>query len=259
MLFRLAAGIYHQPPFYREMRYDDGSLNVDLKSQHSYQVTQTFDWNLSMWDKPFRLTADVYYKYITNLVPYTVDNLRVRYDAENDAVGYATGVSLRINGEFVPGLESWASVSLMKTQEDILSDTIGWIDRPTDQRFSVKIFFQDYVPSMPWWRMSLNFIYGTGLPTTFPYQVDRSRQMRLPAYFRVDWGNTVQLSRFESLKNKPIFRKVDDIMIGLEVFNLFNYRNVVSSIWVADYTNTYYPVPNYLTARQVNLKLTVTF
>lgn len=259
ILYRIAAGVYQQPALYREMRHADGSLNMRLRAQTSYQAMGTFDWNLSLWDHPVRLTADVYYKYITHLVPYTIDNMRVQYDAENSAVAYAAGLSLRINGDLVEGLESWMSLSLMQTQEDIEGDGIGWIARPTDQRLSFKVFLQDYVPTIPWWRMSLNFIYGTRMPVTFPGQQDRSKMSHLPPYFRVDWGNSVQLSRFDNLKRSALFRVVDDVMVGLEVFNLFNYRNVISFIWVSDYDNIYYPVPNYLTARQINLKLTVTF
>lgn len=259
ILYRLAAGVYQQPYFYREMRRSDGSICANLPAQTSYQATGTVDWNVRLWDKPFRFTADLYYKYITNLVPYTIDNLRIRYSPDLQAVGYAAGVSLRINGDFVPGLESWASVSLMKTQEDILGDDLGWISRPTDQRLNFKIFLQDYLPRFPWWRMSLSFLYGTRTPVTFPYQTDRSLKSFLPPYFRVDWGNTVQLTRFEKIRNSKVGKIFDDLSLGIEVFNLFNYRNVVSFIWVADYNNIYYPVPNYLTARQLNVKLTATF
>ena len=190
---------------------------------------------------------------------FSIGNLRLRYDAENSAVGYAAGVSLRINGEFVQGLESWASLSFMKTQEDILGDGLGWINRPTDQRLSFKLFLQDYVPQIPWWRMSLNFAFGTGTPVAFPNQRDRSFSYRLPNYFRVDWGNTIQLSHFDRLKHAAIFRHIDDILVSIEIFNLFNHRNVISYIWVSDYENIYHAVPNYLTARQLNLKLTVLF
>ncbi|MBQ2538956.1 MAG: TonB-dependent receptor [Bacteroidales bacterium] len=259
ILYRLAAGIYQQPYLYRETRRPDGTLRADLPAQTSYQATGTVDWNVHLWDKPFRLTADLYYKYITHLVPYTIDNLRIRYNPDQQAVGYATGVSLRIHGDFVPGLQSWASLSLMQTQEDILGDNLGWISRPTDQRLNFKIFLQDYLPRFPWWRMSLSFLYGTRTPVTFPYQTDRSTQFFLPPYFRVDWGNTIQLTRFPKISNSPVGRFFSDLSLGVEVFNLFNYRNVVSFIWVADYTNTYYAVPNYLTARQINVKLTATF
>ncbi len=259
ILYKLTAGVYQQPYMYRELRRTDGSLRADLPSQCSYQATGSADWNLHLWNKPFRLTADIYYKYITHLVPYTIDNLRVRYNPDQEAVGYAAGVSLRINGDFAPGLESWASVSFMKTQEDILGDNLGWLSRPTDQRFSFKIFLQDYMPEIPCWRMSLSLLYGTGTPVTHPYQTSRAVEYRLPPYFRVDWGNTIQLTRFERVRKSKLGRVFDELSIGVEVFNLFNYRNVVSYLWVADYTNHYYRVPNYLTARQINVKFTASF
>ena len=263
MLFRLAGGMYNQSPFYREYRRPDGSLNPDIKSQKSYQVSGTLDWNLRLWDKPFKFTADIYYKYITDLIPYQIDNLRIRYLANNDAVGYATGVSLRLNGEFVEGIESWASLSLMQTQEKLFDDETqtwgGWQARPTDQRLSFKLFFQDYLPSLPWWQMSLNFVYGTGFPFSKPFQTDFSVTHRLPSYFRVDWGNSVHLKKIGKLKNAKWLQKIDDVVVGVDVFNLFNYKNVVSYLWVADYDNKYYGVPNYLTARQINVKLTVIF
>lgn len=259
MLYRLVAGLYQQPTLYRELRNPDGSLCPNVPAQQSYLASASVDWNLRLWDKPFRLTADFYYKYITNLIPYTIDNLRIRYNPGVPAVGYATGASLRINGDFVPGLESWASISLMKTQEDILNDNLGWINRPTDQRFSFKIFLQDYIPSLPWWRMSLSFIYGTRTPTTYPYQTDRSIEHYIPPYFRADWGNTIQLTRFEKIRRSRIGQLFDDLSVSIEVFNLFDYHNVVSFIWVADYTNYYWAVPNYLTARQFNIKLSATF
>ena len=259
MLFRLSAGVYSQAPYYREFRFDDGSVNRAIKAQHSYQVVGSFDWNMRIADSPFKLTADIYYKYLTNLIPYRVDNLRIRYDAHNDAVGYATGLSLRFSGEVVKGLESWASLSIMKTQEDIIGDDYGWLVRPTDQRISFKLFFQDYVPRIPFWRMSLNVVVGSGFPFTYPNQKDRSVAHYYPAYVRVDWGNTIQLSHIDALKKSPLFKYVDDILVTVDVFNLFDYRNAISYLWVADFENRYYAVPNFLTSRQLNLKLTVNF
>lgn len=256
MLYRVAAGIYQQPYLYRELRRTDGSLADPLAPQCSYQATGSLDWNLRIAAMPIKFTADIYYKYITHLVPYTIDNLRIRYNPDQEAVGYVAGMSLRATGDFVPGLESWVSLSLMQTQED---QGYGWIRRPTDQRFSIKLFLQDYIPTFPWWRMSLNLIYGSRLPVTYPYQKDLTNQFQLPAYFRVDWGNTVQLTRFDAIRRSAVGRLFTDLSLGVEVFNLFNYRNVVSFIWVADYTNVYHAVPNYLTARQINLKLTATF
>ena len=259
LLYRLTAGIYQQPTLYRELRRTDGTLCMDLPAQCSYQATGSVDWNLKIWDKPFRLTADIYYKYITNLVPYTIDNLRIRYNPDQEAVGYAAGVSLRINGQLLQDIESWASISLMQTQEDILGDDLGWLRRPTDQRFSFKVFFQDNMPEIPWWRMSLSLIYGSRIPTTHPNQTDRSNLFLIPPYYRVDWGNTIQLTRFEKIRQSKIGRFFSDLSVGLEVFNLFNYHNVVSFLWVSDYTDMYRAVPNYLTARQLNLKITGTF
>ena len=259
LLLRLAAGVYSQPPSYREFRFDDGTLNHAIQPQHSYQVMGTLDWNFRLDNRPFKFTADLYFKYVTGLIPYRIDNLRVRYDADNSAVGFARGASFRLSGEVVDGLESWASLSLMQTNEDILGDEYGWLPRPTDQRASFKIFFQDYVPSVPFWRMSLNLIVSSGLPFTYPTQDDFSQVRRYPAYFRVDWGNTLQLSRFNKIKNSRLMRYVDDILLSVELFNVFDYKNVVSFIFVSDYNNQYYPVPNYLTARQINLKLTVKF
>ncbi|MBR4739484.1 MAG: carboxypeptidase-like regulatory domain-containing protein [Bacteroidales bacterium] len=256
ILFRLAAGIYNQAPFYREYRRNDGSLVTDLDPMTSYQVMGTTDWRFRVGERPFTLTADLYYKYITHLIPYTIDNLRLRYLPDETAVAYATGLSVRLNGELVEGLESWASLSLMQTQEDIEGDGLGWLARPTDQRVSFKLFLQDNLPSIPWWRMSLSLVYGSGTPVS---RYADGRPFRLPAYYRVDWGNTVQLSRFEKLRYSRLFSHVEDIQVGVEVFNLFNFRNVVSYLWVSDYDNNLYPVPNYLTARQLNLKVTVLF
>lgn len=256
LLFRLAAGIYRQAPFYREYRRTNGTLLPDLEPQTSYQVMGTADWRMQLWQRPFTLTADLYYKYITDLIPYTIDNLRLRYLPDESAVAYATGLSVRINGELVDGLESWASLSLMQTQEDLTGDTLGWLARPTDQRFSLKVFLQDNLPTLPWWRMSLSLVYGSGTPVA---RYADGAAFRLPAYYRVDWGNTLQLSQFDRIKNTRLFRHIDDIQVGIEVFNLFNFRNVVSYLWVSDYLNQRYPVPNYLTARQLNVKVTVLF
>jgi len=169
------------------------------------------------------------------------------------------GLSVRLNAELIKGLESWASLSIMKTQEDIEGDGYGWLDRPTDQRVSFKVFLQDNVPDMPWWRMSLNLVFATGTPIMSPFGNNGGEYLRLPSYYRIDWGNTIRLSQFEGLKHKKIFRIVEDIQIGIEVFNLFNFHNVVSYLWVADIENIPRRVPNYLTARQLNVKLTVLF
>lgn len=259
ILFRLAAGIYNQAPFYREYRLADGQLSTAPRPQNSYQVSTSADWRLRILDRPFSLTADLYYKYTTNVTPYTIDNLRITYNPLETAVAYSTGLSLRLNGQLVPGLESWASLSLMRTQEDIEGDGLPWLDRPTDQRLSFKLFLSDNIPSLPWWQMSLQLIFATGTPVTVPMLQRSTQTYRLPEYYRVDWGNTVQLLRFPSIAKLPVFRHLSDLQVGIEVFNLFNFRNTVSFLWVSDYENYYYPVPNYLTARQINLKVTAIF
>lgn len=259
LLYRLAVGVYQQPPLYREYRRENGTLKTDIAPQSSYQITGTADWRLHIWNKPFTVTADLYYKYITGLIPYTIDNLRLRYLPDQTAIGYAVGMSVRINGELIEGLESWASFSLMQTQEDIEDDGLGWLARPTDQRISFKLFLQDNIPSIPWWRMSLSLVFGSGTPVTVP-MIERGEDVyRLPAYYRADWGNTVQLKDFQFYRNSKLPHWFDDIQVGVEVFNIFNFRNVVSYLWVSDYDNRYFPVPNYLTARQINFKLTLLF
>lgn len=255
--WRFATGVYSQPPLYREYRRDDGTLNLTLTPQRSYQVMATYDRSLRWLERPFRFTADLYYKYITDLIPYRVDNLRVYYDATNDAVAYAAGLSLRMAGEFVPGLESWVSLSLMQTQEDLLGDTLGWLARPTDQRFAVKVFFQDYIPRLPAWKMSLGFTFASGLPVDYPNQQSRAVTHRLPAYFRVDFGNAIDLCR---LPHPGRFvSRFDRMLLGVDILNLFDYRNVASYLWVVDYDNVAYHVPNYLTSRRINLKVTLAF
>jgi len=147
----------------------------------------------------------------------------------------------------------------MQTQEDIEGDNLGWLARPTDQRLSFKFFLQDNIPSIPWWRMSLSMVYGTGTPVTMPMGKRAEESFRLPSYYRVDWGNSVQLKEFQFYKHSKLAQWFDDIQVGFEVFNLFNNNNVISYLWVSDYENRYYPVPNYLTARQLNFKLTLLF
>ena len=259
VVFKLATGIYRQPPFYREYRRSNGELADRVGPQTSYQVTGAADWRLKAWDRPLTITADLYYKYITDLIPYTVDNLRLRYMPDLSAVAYAVGFSVRASAELVEGLESWASLSIMQTQEDIEGDGLGWLARPTDSRVGFKLFVQDNIPTIPWWKMSLSLVYGGGTPVTIPWATRTADTYRLPAYYRADWGNTIQLSEFGFFKRSKLGQWFKDVQVGVELFNVFNFRNVVSYLWVSDYENRYYPVPNYLTARQLNFKLTVLF
>ena len=289
ILFRVSGGWYYQPPFYREMRGYDGELNKDLKAQESIQVVVGADWNFRMKNRPFKLVAETYYKQLDNLVPYTVDNVSIKYSGQNNSHGYAYGVDVKINGEFVPGVDSWATVSWMKTEEDIEGDYYweyynaegvkivpgytsdntptdstkfepGYIPRPTDQRFNFSIFFQDYIPNAPTWKMNLNLVFGTGLPTGPPNSEKYLQTLRMPGYKRVDVGFMKQLIGESSVfSQKNPLRFVKEAWISLEVFNLLQFNNTVSYLWVKDVSNRTYAIPNYLTPRQINLRLVINF
>jgi hypothetical protein len=257
VVFRLAAGYYSQPPTFREMTDIEGNVVQDLKAQTSIQVVAGSDLFFRAWRRPFKFVAEVYYKYLDNIIPYSIDNMKIRYYGNNDAFGYAAGIDLRINGEFVKGVESWASLSIMKTMENI--DGV-WIPRPTDQRVNLSIFFQDYIPHYPSWRMNLTLFYGTGIPFGPPASEREDQTLRMPPYRRVDIGLSKQLiSEDTRFSAKNPLRVIDNMWISLEIFNLFQISNTDSYIWVTDVNNKQYAVPNYLTPRQFNLKLQLTF
>ncbi len=286
MTFRLSGGVYVQPPFYRELRMFDGSLvDKDKASvQKSYQVVLGHEYNFKAWDRPFVLTTELYYKYLKDIIPYQVDNIRIRYYADQKATGYATGLDLKINGEFVKGIESWASVSVMRTAENIqyfidangniLSQTdvnngaeyvrdtiISGIPRPSDQRVNFAIFFQDYIPFIPSFKVNLKLILGTGLPFGASEDERYRQKNRMPAYRRVDIGFSKQLigenTSFRNPRNPLNY--IRNCWLSLEVFNLLGVNNVSSYMWVTDVYNIQYAVPNYLTNRQLNLKLILEF
>ncbi|MGK0406385.1 MAG: hypothetical protein ACJAZH_000196 [Roseivirga sp.] len=260
MVFRVSSGFYYQPPFYREMRKLDGGLNEDIRAQQSVHFVLGNDYQLRIWNRPFKMVTEVYYKYMNNLIPYDLDNVRLRYRAENSATGFATGIDYRINGEFVKGIDSWASLSFMTIQEDIEDDGAGFLPRPTDQRFNFKIFFQDYLPNDPTFRVSLTLAYGTGLPFGPPQATAEERVFRLPAYRRVDIGfSKVLKSAGKTYKNKYL-NSFESLWIGLEVFNLLDITNTVSYLWVKDISTARdYAVPNYLTPRLLNVKMVAKF
>lgn len=270
--FRLKAGSYYQPAFYREMRRPDGTLNENIRSQHSYQVALSADYNFKMWNRPFKLSSEAYYKYMTDLISYSVDNVQIIYSGENDAKGYATGLDVKLSGEFIRGTESWISFSLMKTAEDLLNDYYidadgnrvepGYIPRPTDQRFSVNVFFQDHVPFFSPLRVHLNFVFSSGLPYGAPNAQRYQQRLRMPWYRRVDVGFSymfLEESR-DRMKHKSSFlRSIKNAGLFLEVFNILGINNVSSYLWITDINNTMTPVPNYLSPRLINLKLVVEF
>lgn len=260
MVFRLATGYYYQPPFYREMRKLEGGVNEDIRAQRSIHLVAGHDYQLQIWGRPFKMVTEVYYKDFDQLIPYDQDNVRIRYRAENSAEGFAYGLDYRINGEFVPGIDSWASLSVMTIQEDIEDDGAGYLPRPTDQRFNFKIFFQDYLPNDPSFRVSLTLAYGTGLPFGPPQAEPKDRSFRLPDYRRVDIGFTKVLKEEERKYDWKLLNKFRSLTLGLQVFNLLDINNTVSYLWVKDISAAReYAVPNFLTGRLLNLKLTAKF
>jgi hypothetical protein len=257
MVFRLSSGLYHQPPFYRELRGYDGNINENVKAQQSFHVVTSADYSFNMWKRPFKLVAEAYYKAISDVNTYAIDNVRIRYRANNEANAYAYGFDTRINGEFVEGVESWFTFGYMKTQEN--QNNRGYIDRPTDQRLKFAVLFQDYIPKLPSFKMYLNMVYNTGLPGGSPAYADPyDYQLRLKDYIRADAGFSYVLT--ENNKNRPNnhwLKKFKDLSIGFEIFNLFNNQNAITNTWVRDvYTKSQYGVPNYMTTRVFNLKLT---
>ncbi|WP_303925394.1 TonB-dependent receptor [Draconibacterium sediminis] len=259
MSFRLSAGWYHQSPFFKELKQSDGYINYNSKAQRSFQVVGGTDLLFTAWDRPFRFTSEAYYKHMNRLIPYQIDNVRIRYLAEEEATGYATGVDFKINGEFVSGLQSWASLSFLQTEEDIKGDGHGMIPRPTDQWMNFSLFFQDYLPGNPSYKMQLSGFYGARLPTGPPNGERYQDVFRMPPYRRIDLGfSKVFISR-ANRSSSPFFRHITDLSLSLEVFNLLDINNTISYFWVSSIYGDQYAVPNYLTSRKFNLKLTVKF
>ncbi|CAN1567086.1 CarboxypepD_reg-like domain containing protein [Flavobacteriaceae bacterium] len=256
MLFRLTVGVYNQPPFYRELRDYDGVVQTDTKAQKSINIVLGNDYSFKMWQRPFKLVTEAYYKKMTAVNPYTLDNVRIRYAANNNAVAYAQGLDLRLNGEFVPGTDSWFSIGYLKTEENI--DNKGYIARPTDQRLKFGLLFQDYMPKIPSMKLYLNLVYNTGLPGGSPSYADPYLyQNRLNDYRRVDIGfSKVFIDQKVGMSNKKFLKKLKELSLGFEIFNLFNNQNAITNTWVRDvYTKTEYAIPNYMTTRVFNLKL----
>lgn len=270
VIFRASSGVYYQSPFYRELRDLEGFLHKDVKAQKSIHFIIGSDYIFKIWQRPFKLVTELYYKELDKLIPYEIENVRIRYYAENSASGYAKGVDIRLNGEFVKGMESWASLSIMKTAADIDNDfytdengsiqQIGYYARPADQRVNFSLFFQDYLPKIPHFKMHLNLVYGSGFPLMAPDTYKGEYNFRIPDYKRVDIGFSVILKR-ESEKQKGFhpFNFTETAWISLEVFNLLDIDNTVSYLWIQDVGGTQFAVPNYLTSRQLNLKLHLTF
>lgn len=258
MIFRVSGGYYYQPPFYRELRDSLGVVLPNVKAQKSIHFVISNDYSFKMWNRPFKMVTEAYYKSLTDVNPYTIENVRIRYAASNTAVAFAQGLDVRLNGEFVPGTESWLSFGYLKTEENISNR--GYISRPTDQRLKFGILFQDYMPNIPSLKVYLNIVYNTGLPGGSPSYADPYEyQNRLRDYRRADAGFSYVLT--EKNKDRPEghwLRKFTDLAVGFEIFNMFNNQNTITNTWVRDvYTKSQYAVPNYLTTRVFNLKLSV--
>jgi len=289
IMLRFSAGYYYQPPFYRELRNLQGEINPNLKAQKSLQFVAGSDLNFHSWGRPFKFVTEVYYKHLTDLVPYQVDNVRIQYLGINGSKGYAYGLDMKINGEFVKGVESWASLSLMKTQEDLYDDKYteyynksgevihigytedvvavdsaviypGYIPRPTDQRITFGLFFQDYLPMNPTFKMNIGLYFGSGLPTGAPNTPLYTHTYRLPPYRRIDIGLSKQFIGGEAMHpKKGFFSGFKSLWVTAEILNLLQVNNTVSYTWVKDVNNNMYGVPNYLTPRQINIKIGAEF
>ena len=269
ILFRLSSGIYYQPPFYKEI-IRDGIPNKEIKSQKSTHAVLAADYNFSMWNRPFKLVVESYYKKLENLIPYKVDNVRIIYDGYNHANGYAQGIDLKLTGEFVKGVDSWISISYMKTEENLTDDiyvrnylnpvdTIspGYIPRPTDQRFMLNLFFQDYWPGNPTIKVHMNAIYNTGLPVGAPNAPRHFATHRLPGYKRIDMGVSKEIAHQKD--SKKILNFIENIWIGFDIFNILDIQNTISYTWITDINNNQYGIPNKLTGRLYNLKVNISF
>jgi len=275
-VFRAAAGAYHQPPFYRELRRYNGTVNTELKAQKSWQGVAGFDYNFIGFGRPMRLTTEAYYKSMTDVVPYDIDNVRIRYFGENNAKAYAAGLEMRLHGELVKDAESWISLGLMRTREDIEGDFYkvytldslnkpidstqiegGWLRRPTDKLITFGMFFQDYLSTNKNFKVYLSSIYGTNLPYNIPGSVKYRNALEIQPYIRVDIGFSALLLDADrtNRRSRSPFRNFDNIWASLEVFNLIDRPNTISYLLIKDFANNTFTMPNRLTPRLLNFKV----
>ena len=251
--FRFATGLYYQAPFFKELRdtvTQAGTtvvkLNDKIKSQRSIHFVAAFDYRFKIKERPYKFTAEAYYKALSNIIPYNVNNVKVTYYGENKGSGYAAGLDLKLYGEFVPGTDSWVTFSVMSTKQRVDGRTVPM---PTDQRYSVNLHFTDYFPGTERWKMTLRLAFADGLPFGPPHKGLEYQNFRAPAYKRVDVGLSYRAYDNDARKRKSVFK---NIWLGLDCLNLFGISNVNSYYWVTDVTNQQYAVPNYLTGRQIN-------
>lgn len=260
MLFRISGGVYQQPPFYRELRDQTGTIQPDVKAQKSTHFVLGNEYSFQLWNRPFTLISEAYFKNLKNVNTYTLEDVRIRYAANNIAKAYVYGAELRMSGAFVPGTESWVSIGYLKTEEN--SNDRGYIARPTDQRLKFAILFQDYIPTIPSVRMYLNLVYNTGVPGGSPSYADPYVfQNRLRDYKRVDLGiSHIFVDGKKTFPKNHWLNKFKELSIGIEVFNLFNNQNSITNTWVRDADNKQqFAVPNFMTSRILNLKMSARF
>jgi hypothetical protein len=289
LILKLAAGAYHQPPFYRELRRYDGTLNTGLLAQRSWQFVAGADYQFRRGSRPFRLSGEAYYKSMTDVVPYDIDNVRIRYYGENNAKAYAVGAELRLIGELVKDAESWVSLGIMKTMENIDGDyyynyfnkdgeqitgdtqdqvptdsvrvDMGWLRRPSDRRITFGLFLQDYLSTNKNFKVHLNLLFGSNMPYNIPNSVKYRNALVIEPYIRADIGFSVLLLDSEkgNRRSHSPFRELENIWLSFEVFNLLDRRNTISYLLIKDYSNNIFTLPQRLTPRLVNLKLLVRF
>lgn len=253
MTYRLATGLYYQAPFFKELRDTTKvngvtvvTLNKRIKSQRSLHFVAAFDYRFKIKERPYKFTAEAYYKALSNIIPYNVNNVKVTYYGENMGSGYAAGLDLKLYGEFVPGTDSWVTFSLMSTKQKINGKQVPM---PTDQRYAINLHFTDYFPGTERWKMTLSLAFADGLPFGAPHKGLEYQNFRAPAYKRVDVGLSYRAYDNDDRKKHSIFK---NIWLGVDCLNLFGISNVNSYYWVTDVTNQQYAVPNYLTGRQIN-------
>ncbi|NJN26866.1 MAG: hypothetical protein HC819_13240 [Cyclobacteriaceae bacterium] len=253
--FRASAGLYQQPPFYREFRKSNGQINEKVKAQSSLHSIVGMDVDFLKWGRPFRFTTEVYYKYVWNVNPYDIENVRIRYFADNVATAYALGADFRISGEFIPGEESWFSLGILSTRENIEGDGRGYVARPTDQRINFGVYFQDHIPNNPSFQVHLRLLYATGLPFSPPANPAYRNSFRGSEYQRLDIG----FSKIFSFGNSGKDTFIKSLWLSAEILNLTGNQNTISYYWVNDVNNNYYAVPNSLSQRFLNLRVNLKF
>lgn len=257
MVFRLATGIYQQPPFYRELRNQQGVVNTSLQAQRSWHVIGGVDYNLKLWNRPFKFITEAYFKLLDKVVPYDIENIRLRYYGQNSAQAYVTGVDFRLSGEFVKGAESWFSLGFLQTKEKVEGDDRGYIRRPTDQLINASIFFRDHIPNNPSLQVYLTLSYLSGFPFGPKDRPDLRASFASPSYRRVDIG----FAKLVSYSDKRIEKKklFESIWITAEVLNLLGVANTISYDWIKDANGFQYAIPNTLSSRFLNIKITVRY